>query len=76
MRRDKWEFYRKIGKEKRSKVLAKEKLDKKEVREEYRGKLSKRLRGTRTRVGEEISANDVYNVFKGTVMEVAHEVMG
>ncbi len=45
MLRDKWEFHRKIGKEKRSKVLAKERLVKEEVREEYRGKLSVRLRG-------------------------------
>ena len=28
------------------------------------------------RVGEEMSVNDVYDVFKGTVMEVAHEVVG
>ncbi len=34
MLRDKWEFCRKIGKEKRSKVLAKERLGKEEVREE------------------------------------------
>ncbi len=71
MLRDKWEFCRKSGKEKRSKVLAKEKLDKEEVREEYRRQLSER-----TRVGEEISVNDVYNVFKGTVMEVVNEVVG
>ncbi len=31
--------------EKRSKVLAKETLGKEKVREEYRGKLSERLRG-------------------------------
>ncbi len=36
MLRDKWEFCRKIGKEKRSKVLAKERLGKEEVREENR----------------------------------------
>ncbi len=36
MLRDKWEFCRKTGKEKRSKVLAKERLGKEEVREEYR----------------------------------------
>ncbi len=30
----------------------------------------------RARVGEEMSVNDVYNVFKGTVMEVANEVVG
>ncbi len=45
MLRDKWEVCRKIGKEKRSKVLAKERLGKAEVREEYRRKLSGRLRG-------------------------------
>ncbi len=76
MLRDKWEFCRKSGKEKRSKVLAKEKLDKEEVREEYRRKLSEMLRGTRVRVGEEMSVNDVYDVFKGTVMEVENEVVG
>ncbi len=46
--RDKWEFCIKSGKERRSKVLAKEKLDKEEVREEYRKKRSERLRGART----------------------------
>ncbi len=35
MLRDKWEFGRKTEKEMSSKVLAKEKLDKEEVREEY-----------------------------------------
>ncbi len=35
-----------------------------EFRVEYRGKLNKRLRGARTRVGEEISVNDVYDVLK------------
>ncbi len=45
MLRDKWEFYKKTGKEKRSKVLAKERLGKEEVREEYREDLSERLRG-------------------------------
>ncbi len=43
--RDKWEFCRKNGKKKRSKVLAKERLGKEEVREECRGKLNERLRG-------------------------------
>ncbi len=76
MVRDKWEFCRKTGKEKRSKVLAKERLGKEEVREEYRGKLSERLRGPRTRVGVEMSVNEVYDVFKSTVMEVADEVLG
>ncbi len=38
--------------------------------------MSDRLRGARTRVGEEMSVNDVYNVFKSTVMEVADEVLG
>ncbi len=74
--RDKWEFCRKSGKEKRSKVFAKEKLDKEEVREEYKRKLSERLRGTRMRVGEEMSVNYVYDVFKSTVTEVANEVVG
>ncbi len=35
MLRDKWEFCRKIGKEKRSKMLAKERMGKEEAREEY-----------------------------------------
>ncbi len=38
-------------------MLAKERLGKEEVREEYKGKL-------RTRVGEEMSVNDVYDVLK------------
>ncbi len=55
---DQWEFCRKIGKEKRSiKVLAKERLGKEEVREEHRGKLKEKMRGARTRVGEEMSVN-------------------
>ncbi len=44
-------------------MLAKERLGKEEVRE-YRGKLSERLRGDRTRVGERMSVNDVYDVLK------------
>ncbi len=43
MLEDKWEFCRITGKEKRSKVLARERLGKEEVRKEYRGKLSERL---------------------------------
>ncbi len=35
-----------------------------EISAEYRGQLSKRLRGARTRVGEEMSVNDVYDVLK------------
>ncbi len=62
--RDKWEFCRKNGKGKRSKVSAKERLDKEEVREEYRGKLSERLRGARTKMGEGMSVSDVYDVLK------------
>ncbi len=45
-------------------MLAKEKLDKEEVREEYKRKQSERLRGARARVGEEMSVNGVYNVLK------------
>ncbi len=66
MLRDKWEFCRKTEKEKKSKLLAKERLGKEEVREKYRGKLSKRLRGAWTRVGEGMCVNNVYDVFKGT----------
>ncbi len=36
MLRDKWEFYRKTGKENRSRVIAKQRLGKEEAREEYR----------------------------------------
>ncbi len=57
-------------------MLAKERLGEEEVREEYTGKLSETLRGARTRVGEEMSVNGVYDIFKGTVMDVAHEVVG
>ncbi len=45
MLRDKWKFCRKIGKEKSSKVLARERLGKEESREECRGRLSEWLRG-------------------------------
>ncbi len=47
-----------------------------EVREEYKEKLNERLRGARTKVGEGMSVNDVYDIFKGTVLEVADEVVG
>ncbi len=57
-------------------MLAKEKLDKEEVRQEYRRKLSERLRRARTWVGKEMSVYVVYNVLKGTVTEVATEVVG
>ncbi len=66
MLRNKWELCRKIGREKRSKVLAKERLGKEEVRAEFREKLNERLRGARTKVREGISVNDVYDVFKST----------
>ncbi len=59
-----------------SKVLAKERVSKEEVRKEYRGKLSERLRRARTRGGEGMNVNDMYDVFKGTMMEVADEVVG
>ncbi len=75
--RDKWEFNRKNGKEKRSKVLAKERLEKEEIRKEYTGKLSERLRGGLGQEWEKECVNDVYDIFKGTiVMEVADEVEG
>ncbi len=45
-------------------MIAKERLRKEKVREEYRGKLSERVRGARTRVGEGMSVNDVYGVLK------------
>ena len=64
MLRDKWELCRKIGRETRSKVLAKERQGKEEVTKEYRGYLSERLREARTRLAWETSANDVYNIFK------------
>ncbi len=51
MLRDKWEFCRKIGRGKKSNVLAKEKLGKEEARDEYSGKLSERLRRAKTKVG-------------------------
>ncbi len=51
-------------------MLAKERLGKEEVREEYRRKLSERLRGTRTRVEEGMSVNDVYDVFKTCSCEI------
>ncbi len=38
--------------------------------------MSERLRRARTKVGEGMSVNDVYDVFKGTVLEVADEVVG
>ncbi len=43
MVRDMWKFCRGNGREKRRKVLARERLGREEVREEYRGKLSERL---------------------------------
>ncbi len=59
MLRDNWEFGRKNGKE-RGKVIAKERLGWEEVREEYWGRLSERLRGARTGVGEGMCVNDMY----------------
>ncbi len=38
--------------------------------------MSERLRRARTKVGEGMSVNDVYDIFKGTVLEVADEVVG
>ncbi len=76
MLRGKWEFCRKIGKEKKRKLLANERLGKEDVRQEYRRKLSERLRGAKTRVRGEMNVSDMYGLFKGTVMEMADEVLG
>ncbi len=66
--RDKWEFGRKNGNERRRKVVAKERQGEEEVGGEYGRNLSERLREARKTAGEKISVNDVYHVFKGIVM--------
>ncbi len=48
--RDKWEYGRSNGKGTVKMVLASERMDKKEVREEYRRKVCKRLREDRMTV--------------------------
>ncbi len=57
-------------------MLAKARLGKEEVREEYGGKLNERLRGARTRMRERMNVNDVYDIFKAIVMGVAPDVVG
>ncbi len=38
--------------------------------------MSKRIKGARTKVEEGMSVNDVYDVFKGIMLELADEVVG
>ncbi len=73
--RDRWEYGKKCKSEGRQ-VVASERLERKEVREEYEKKVCEKLREARMTVGEETSVNDMFNVFKEVVMTVAQEVVG
>ncbi len=66
----KWEYGRSNGKGKVKEVLASERMDRKEVRKDYR-----RLREGKATVGKGMSVNDVFSVFKGVVTTVAAEVV-
>ena len=74
--RGRLEFSRGKGKGKVDKVVACEKMDRKEVKENYERTVCERLREARTAVGEETSVNDVFSLFKGVVTAVASEVVG
>ncbi len=73
--RDRWEYGKKC-KSKGRQVIASERLERKEVREEYKKKVCEKLRDARMTVREETSVNDMFNVFKEVVMTVAQEVVG
>ncbi len=72
---DLWEYGKKCKSEGRL-VIASERLERKEVREEYEMKVCEKLREARMTVVEETSVNDMFNVFKKVVMTVEHEVVG
>lgn len=58
-------------------MIAQNRLGKEEVREAYKRKFSRRLRGARTRVGEGLSQMMCTMLFKvHTEMEVAAEMAG
>ncbi len=71
--RDRWEYGKKCKNNGRQ-VIATERLERKEVREEYEKKVCEKLRDVRMTVGEE-TVNVVLNVFKEVVMTVAQEVV-
>ncbi len=72
--RGRWEYSKKC-KSKGRQVIASERLDRKEVREEFEKKVCEKLGEARTTVGEETNVNDVFYVFKEVVMTVAQEVV-
>lgn len=51
-------------------------MERKEVREEYKKKVCKKLREAKITVGEETSVNVVFNVFKEVVTTEAQELVG
>ena len=73
--RGRWEFCKKC-KTKGRKVIASERLDRKEIREEYVKRVCEKLGEARMTVDEETSVNVVFNVFKDVMTSVAQEVVG
>ena len=59
-----------------NRVLATEKMVRKEVKEKYERIVCGRLQEGRTAVSEETSVNDVFSLFKGVVTTVVSEVVG
>ena len=57
-------------------MLATGRLDREEVREEYRRKVHERLTDAKVRCADEPSVACVYGVFKDVVLAVASEVLG
>ena len=70
------EYGRKNSKEKVSKVLASERMNRKEDRKEYERKVCERLRELRMTVEEGESVSEVLRMFKGAITTVAVEVVG
>ena len=71
-----WEYGRKNGKGKVSKVLASERMDRKEFKEEYERKICERLTESMLTVEDGASVSEVYLVFKDVVTPIATEAIG
>ena len=63
-------------KEKERKGLADERMDRKDVRKEYKRKVDERLREAKMMIAKEPSKNEVFGVFQEVLLGVAALVVG
>ena len=57
-------------------MLANQRMDRKEVKEEYEREVCERLKEARLIFEEDVSVSEVFQVFRGAVTLVATEVVG